>query len=419
MDNNSIVKLLGEGTLPKEIVESLQEAFDAKVADARTEAEMSVREEFSRRYEHDKGNLVEALDRMMTDVVTRHETEKQAAVQKFTEARNTFRKALKESRSAYKTKLSESVDTSRRFVLEQLTGEIAKLRESRKKLVADRLKTAGKIDQIKESLANAHAKRLKKIDEFVVRQVGKELKEFDTDHRALVETRMKLVKEGRKKLTETQSRFVKEAARKVERAINTTLRSEMTQLHEDLEANRQNMFGRRIFEAVAAEYLTSYLAEGTEVRKLQNMLESRKTELANTKAKLEETARTVDVAQRKAKVAEDRAQRSKTMGELLSNLRGEKRRVMEGMLETTNTNALKETFNKLLPVVLDDMPRRPAVSSQGKRSLSESTSAPSKPATVVTGDSSRASRIYESARNENVEELDEIAEVVRLAGIHR
>lgn len=420
MDNHSIAKLLGEGTLPKEIVESLQEAFDAKVANARAEAETSVREEFSRRYEHDKSNLVEALDRMMTDVVTKHETEKSAAVQKFVEARNTFRKAIKESRRAYKSKLDESIGTSRKFVVAQLTGEISKLRESRKKLVADRLNTANKIESIKEGLARAHAARLKKIDEFVVRQVGAELKEFAVDHRALVETRLKLVKEGRKKLSETQSRFVKQAANKVEHVINTTLRSEMTQLHEDLEKNRQNMFGRRIFEAVAAEFMTSYLAEGTEIRKLQNVLESKKAELANAKSKLEEATRTSDVAQRKAKLAEDRAQRSKVLSELLSNLRGEKRRVMEGMLETTGTTALRETFNKLLPVVLDDSTRRgPVPAQQPRRSLNESARPTGKPATVLTGDSARANRVYESARTESADDFDEIAQVVRLAGIHK
>ena len=65
---------------------------------------------------------------------------------------------------------------------------------------------------------------------------------------------------------------MKEAAIKVEKVINTTLKREMTQLHEDLERNRQNMFGRRIFEAVAAEFMTSYLNEGTEIRKLQECL---------------------------------------------------------------------------------------------------------------------------------------------------
>ena len=57
----------------------------------------------------------------------------------------------------------------------------------------------------------------------------------------------------------------------------------MTQLHEDLENNRQNMFGRRIFEAVAAEFMTSYLAEGTEIRKLQSILAEKEQALSDGK----------------------------------------------------------------------------------------------------------------------------------------
>jgi len=74
--DNSISKLLGEDTLPPEIVTALQEAFDKKVAEATKQAESAVREEMARRYEHDKENLVEAMDRMLTDVVQNTPTKK-------------------------------------------------------------------------------------------------------------------------------------------------------------------------------------------------------------------------------------------------------------------------------------------------------------------------------------------------------
>jgi hypothetical protein len=65
----------------------------------------------------------------------------------------------------------------------------------------------------------------------------------------------------------------------------------MKQLHEDIEAHRQNDFGRRIFEAVAAEFQTSYLAEGTEMRKLQKVLESKQAEIAAKQAEVELSSR--------------------------------------------------------------------------------------------------------------------------------
>src|ERR1051325_1197972 len=93
-----ITQLLGGDKLPPEIVSTLQEAFDAKVVEVREQAEATLREEFARRYEHDKESLVEAIDRMLSDVITRQETEKNDVVNRFVEARTAFRKAIKEAR---------------------------------------------------------------------------------------------------------------------------------------------------------------------------------------------------------------------------------------------------------------------------------------------------------------------------------
>ena len=95
MDN--ITQLLGGDKLPPEIQSVLQEHFDKKVAEVREQAEATLREEFARRYEHDKESLVEAIDRMLSDVITRQETEKNDAVTRFVEARTAFRKAINES----------------------------------------------------------------------------------------------------------------------------------------------------------------------------------------------------------------------------------------------------------------------------------------------------------------------------------
>ena len=376
---------------------------------------MSMREEFSRRYEHDKGNLVEAMDRMLTDVITKHSEERAAEVAQLAEARTKFQNAIKESKSHYKTKLKEHVSLTRDFAVDQLSREAAALRAEKKSLVETKKSLKAELASLKESALTENAKRLKKIDEFVVRQVTKELGEFNEDHRALVKTRLKLVTEGKKRLKETQAKFIQQSAAKVEAMVNESLKREMTQLHEDLERNRQNMFGRRIFEAVAAEYMTSYLAEGTEVRKLQTMLESAQGELNTTKSKLNEVESKTEAARRKATLAEERASRKEIMSELLSNIRGEKRAVMEGMLETVKTTSLRDAFNKLLPVVLNENSRKSA--PQGAKKLNEGQTQPEKRVVAVTGDQ-RANRLFESAQAEDAVETDAtLAEVVRLAGI--
>jgi hypothetical protein len=416
--DKTLAELLESTGLPSEILSALQEAFSKKVASAREEAEMSLREEFARRYEHDKSQLVEAMDRMLTDVVTKQEESKAAEVSQFIEARNAFRTAVKESRQHYKTKLREHLALTRNFAVEQLSKEASALRAERKGLKEAKMQIKAQLASLKESAAKQQNDRLKKIDEFVVRQVGKELKEFGEDHRALVETRHKLVSESRKKLKEMQTKFIQHSAAKVETMVNESLKREMTQLHEDLERNRQNMFGRRIFEAVAAEYMTSYLAEGTEVRKLNSILESKTAELKEVKTKLEEVEQRTEQARRKALIAEDRATRTQVMSELLSNLRGEKRAVMEGMLETIKTGNLRTAFNKLLPVVLNENTRK-AANPQGSKKLMEDRPQ-SRLVTQHTGDQ-RTNRLYETAQAESEVETDnsELATVVRLAGIQK
>ena len=64
-------KDLIEGTdLTSEVKESLQEAWEAKVLEARESLTAELREEFAQRYEHDKSKIVEAVDNFITDKVT-------------------------------------------------------------------------------------------------------------------------------------------------------------------------------------------------------------------------------------------------------------------------------------------------------------------------------------------------------------
>ena len=415
----TLANILGDSGLPSEMVASLQEAFDKKVAEAREEAELSIREEFAARFEHDKATFVEAMDRMLTDVVQKTEDAKAAEIANLKETQVKLKSAIKEARAHYRAKLVESIGTANTFVTGQLAKTIKGLHEHKAKLASKEAKLNEQFDAVKAEVVRQQAERVAKIDQFVIRQVQKELNEFQQDHKALVETRVKIVAESKKRISETQKKFVKESARKVETAINETLKREMVQLHEDLERNRQNNFGRRIFEAVAAEFMTSYLNEGTENRSLQITLESKEQELAAKEAKLNEAVKAIESITRKVKLAEDRAIRTKTMTELLSPLRGEKRSVMESMLESTKTENLRQQFDKLLPVVLNEGTRKPAVAAPADKRVLSETKAPVR--RVVTGD--KTTRLAESARTETEVELDAtndmLATVVRLAGIQK
>lgn len=412
---NNLTDILGDA-LPQELVQSLQEAFDQKIAESRSEIEA----ELVRRYDFDRNNLIEGIDRMVTDAVTKIEESRAEEIAKLTEARVQFHSAMVEGRKAAAVRVAEGLDRAKDIIGSQLTKEILALREQKEAAVTKTLALAEELKSAKRHIAEQHSRHLDKINSFVTAQVRKELVEFAEDKRALVESRVKLVSESRSKLKDTQQRFVAEAAKKVDSLVNETLKLELAQLHEDLERNRQNMFGRRIFEAVAAEFMTSYLAEGTEIRKLQKVLESKDEALASkeadyaaAQARIDEALAAKDASARKAILAEDRADRTKIMSELLTNLAGDKRSVMENLLESTKTGELRKAFDKLLPVVLAEGRRKNASSPA---LLSEKRAEPKISSRSVTGNAVKSNRLLES-QEEETQDLAEIAIIRRYAGI--
>jgi hypothetical protein len=412
--DKTLTDILGSDVLPAELLATLQEAFDAKVSEVRAEVEESVRSELAQRYEHDKNHLVEAMDCAITDVIKSYESQKSAELDKLREAHESVKTALAEGRSTYRKRINEQLTSANTFIATQLAEEVKALRAERKSLAEARVAAANEVNVLKTKLSEAHNTHVKKIDEFVVKQLGRELEEFDLDRKALVETRIKLVTENRRRLKETQERFIKESARKLDRHVSEQLTREMGQIHEDLERNRQNHFGRKIFESFISEFMSSYFADSTEAKKLQNILESQKAELETSKARLMEAEKASEAAVRKARLAEDRSERAKIMSELLAPLRGEKRAVMEGMLDSTPTAQLRKSFERLLPVVAESAPAR-KMQSQTARVLSETKA---QPAAVVTGDQ-RNNRLVESIQATDPEIEANIAQVVRLAGIQK
>ena len=410
--------ILNEALAP-ELKEQLQEAFNSKVEAMRAEVEESVRAELANRYEHDKSQLVEAMDRMLSDVIRVHEEAKAEEISKLKETRSKVEETHRSNKAAFRKQIAQMADTSGKLINESLTKEISALRDQRLAITGKAERLAEDVASVKDRMAENHAKHLDKINGFITKQLTKEIMEFSQDKRALVEQRVKLASEAKQKIAETQKAFIREAAKKVEETVNYTLSREMKQLHEDLERQRQNSFGRRIFEAVAAEFQTSYLAEGTEMRKLQKVLEAKESEIAAVQAeveaaevKLNESHQAREAAERKIALAEARAERTKIMSELMSNLRGDKRSVMESMLETTRTSQLRASFNKLLPVVLNEGSRK--VAPTGKKVLAENAGVKAA-STTVTGD--RGGRVVET--KEDTQENEEMASIMRLAGVRK
>ena len=80
-------------------------------------------------------------------------------------------------------------------------------------------------------------------------------------------------------MEEMKKRFAEKAAPMVKTAVEKTLNKEISQLRDDITSAREVNFGRRIFEAFANEFQTSYLMEKSEIAKLKKQIAHKNTEL--------------------------------------------------------------------------------------------------------------------------------------------
>ena len=403
---NQLKELLENEVLGPEVKKALQEAFDSKIK----ETEAKLQEAYASRYEHDKSVLVEAMDNMLTDAI-------KAELSEFSEDRTALiaqkaklSKATISAKKVYESKLAQHVKLLNTFMGRQLKEEIAEFTADRKRLVSQRKQMAKELQSIKESSKKQLASRVNKLEEFVIKNLSEEIAEFQQDKKALVEQRVKLAAEGKKKLQETQTKFVSKATGLIDKTLNEVIRSELKQWRDDIKVARENNFGRRIFEAVAAEYMGSYLSEGSEIKKLQKVLSDTEHRLNEAKAETVKKAKLLEQAEVKVKLANEKATRLETLGELLAPLSREKKAVMEEMLRDIKTSNLREAFSRYLPAVINGN----AQSTTGKSNLSETAQTKS---VGITGD--RKNKLNETIVEESTSDNGDLASILHLAGINK
>jgi hypothetical protein len=360
---DALKPLLDSDLINEDTRKEITEAWEAKMTEAREQVRAELREEFAQRYEHDKSVMVEALDRMVTEGLT---AEIQAVAAE--------KQALAEDRVKFQGRMKESATKFNDFMVTKLAEEIGELRKDRKQ----------------------HNEGLQKLEKFVVRALAEEIMEFAQDKRDLVETKVRLVSEARGKLESLKARFVKESAAKMTQAVSKHLKAELNQLHEDIKIARENNFGRRIFEAYAAEFGATHLNENAEVRKLRQAIESKNEQLAEATRIAEEKAVLVESKEREIRMIRENNQRQETLDELLAPLNEEKREIMANLLESVQTARLKNAFEKYLPAVL----------AEGKTAKARTVIAESK--TVVTGD---------KTVKPQEEDRSNVIDIKRLAGL--
>ena len=364
---DSLKPLLDSELVTEEAKAEINEAWEAKLVEAKEQARAELREEFAQRYEHDKTVMVEALDRMVTAGLTAEIEQVQAEKQ-----------SLAEDRVRFHSKMKESATKFNDFMVTKLAEEIGELRRDRK----------------------MHAEGISKLEGFVVHALAREIQEFATDKQDVVNTKVRLVREARSKLEALKSRFVTESAKKMTQAVSTHLKAELGQLQEDIRAARENNFGRRIFEAYAAEFGATHLNEKAEVRKLHDTIAQKDQKLAEAIKITQKAKVLVESKEREIQMIKETNQRESALEELLAPLNKEKQEVMRNLLESVQTTRLSNAFEKYLPAVLEDR------SVKASKVIMETVS-------VATGDKS----VRGQDADDIVETQSNVIDLKRLAGL--
>jgi hypothetical protein len=359
-----IVKQLFENNvISEEIKSEIESSWQSRIQENRDQVTSELREEFAQKYEHDKSAMVEAVEAMLTDRLN-------AELGELAEDRQ----GLIEARAKYAKKMKDDSKTMESFILQNLKKELAELHEDRK----------------------AVAGNVAKLESFIVDALAKEIAEFHTDKKDLAETKVKLVRESKAKFEAVKKDFIARSANIIEETVSKGLRSEMTQLREDIASARRNDFGRRIFESFASEYAASHLNEKSETVKLLKVVAEKQAELEEAAKIVADTQSLVEGKNRELRIIKESTQRKDVMSELLGPLSGDKREVMSSLLESVQTEKLRTAFDKYIGSVMNGATPAKKVLSEGKE---------------ITGDKTQAQQIGSE------EKTAEIFDIRRLAGL--
>jgi hypothetical protein len=316
---DALKSLFENNVISAEIKESIEAAFEGRINEARQEVAVQLREEFAQKYEHDKNTMIEAVDRMISEQLSTELVE-------FADDR----RQLSEMKVKYAKKMKKDTAVMKEFVTRQLASEVSELHE----------------DQV------AMASKFGALESFVVEALAQEITEFFKDKRELAETKVRLVREGRQEIKKVKEQFVQRAAKMVEGVVSQNLRSELTSLREDIEAARRADFGRKLFEAFAAEYSTSYLNEKSETAKLLKVIDLKDLAIKEAAKAVVQAEQILESKQAEVRALKEAQERKAIMSELVAPLNAEQRGIMNELMENVKTVKLQESFNKYLPAVV-------------------------------------------------------------------
>jgi len=366
---DALKSLFENNVISEEIKESIEQAFEARITEAKETATQQLREEFAQKYEHDKNTMIEAVDRMISEQLA-------AEIVEFADDRS----QLAEMKVKLAKEKKKTAEVMKEFVTRQLASEVRELHE-------DQVTMAGKFG---------------KLEIFVVEALAQEITEFMQDKKDLAETKVRLVREGRQEIKKVKQQFVARAAEMVEGVVSQGLRAEMKTLKEDIEAARRADFGRKLFEAFAAEYQSSYLNEKSETAKLLKVIDLKDSAMQEAAKAVVQAEQILESKQAEIRALKEAQERKQVMAELLAPLSTEQREIMSELMETVKTERLNESFDKYLSAVISG---NAVKAPQKKQALVE--------AKEVTGN-----KISNTTRSSEIDQTtSNIVDIRKLAGL--
>ena len=359
---DALKSLFENSALSEEVRSELEEAWNAKVKENRLQATAELREEFAKKYEHDKTTMVEAIDAMMTEKLSEEIAEFQDD-----------RKQLAEAKAKFAIAQRKNANLMKSFVSEQLAKEIKELHSDQK----------------------AMADKFVALEEFVVESLAKELAEFYEDKKDLAQTKVRLVREGKAHVNKVKKDFIEKSAQLVSETVSKGLKKEISALKEDIDQARENDFGRKLFEAFANEYQHSYLNEKSETSKLLKVVGAKDKQLAEAREAASKAIKLAEAQSHQNKMITESVKRKDTINDMVAPLSKDQREIMVDLLESVQTAKLRSAFDKYLPAVIDGKgpAKKKAVLAEGKE---------------VTGNREQSNDIKADADN-NVVDLKRLA----------
>lgn len=239
-------------------------------------------------------------------------------LQKLLEAEVLTEETRNELQTAFDAKLNEAVEAAKTDAAADVRAELT------------------------EQWVNERDALIEAVDAKVGDYLDSELDELKTDIERFrdleAETAEKLV-EAKAVMAEELKGDLAELVEKLDSFLEIRLRAELEELVEDIDKIKQDEFGRKIFEAVRAEYAANFADDES----LEGTLRETEQRLEDAQTQLEESEKKIATMERKDKLTK-----------VLSPLSGRQKEVMEAILKNVDTEQLEEGYKTFIGRVLKE-----------------------------------------------------------------